>query len=97
MFIDHGESSRKASRPQLNACLDYLRPGDVLLVNSLDRLGNGTHLITLINDFGERSIDLRSLTEPAIEMIATTLGVGTATVKRALKRHADAAGQAAEV
>ena len=156
VFIDHGELSRKASRPQLNACLDYMRPGDVLLVNSLDRLGNDTHLITLINDFGERGIDLRSLTEPAIdttspmgralygimavlaqlrvdtirantrsglayarsqgrfggrptvmtpdriavamreqgatiEKVATTLGIGTATVKCALKRHADAA------
>ncbi|MGK3952265.1 recombinase family protein [Microbacterium sp. I2] len=31
-FVDHGESSRVADRPQWLACLDYLRPGDTLKV-----------------------------------------------------------------
>ena len=122
----------------INVCLDYMRPGDALLVNSLDRLGNDTHLIILINYFGVRGIDLRSLTEPTIDttspmgralyeimavlaqlrvdtirqntrsglayarsqgrvggqptvMAPDRIGVGTATIKRALKRHADAA------
>lgn len=31
-------SGRSAERPQLTACLDYLRAGNVLVVPSLDRL-----------------------------------------------------------
>lgn len=75
VFVDKGESSRKTSRPQFDACLDYIRKGDVLLVYRLDRLGSDAHLITLINEFGERGIDLRSLTEPAID---TTSPMGRA-------------------
>ena len=76
IFVDHGESSRKVSRPQWDACLDYLRSGDVLLVYRLDRLsGSDQHLISLIHELGERGIDLRSLTEPAID---TTSPMGRA-------------------
>src|SRR5699024_11413356 len=38
IFVDHGESSRIAQRPRWLACLDYLRPGDTLLVRRLDRI-----------------------------------------------------------
>jgi DNA invertase Pin-like site-specific DNA recombinase len=31
-------SGKNADRPELAACLDYLRPGDTLAVPSLDRL-----------------------------------------------------------
>ena len=31
-------SGKNADRPELAACLDYLRPGDTLVVQSLDRL-----------------------------------------------------------
>ena len=31
-------SGKNAGRPELAACLDYLRPGDTLVVPSLDRL-----------------------------------------------------------
>jgi len=31
-------SGKTADRPELAACLDYLRPGDTLVVPSLDRL-----------------------------------------------------------
>ena len=45
IFIDHGVSGSTASRPQLDACLDHLRKGDVLTVWKLDRLGrNNTSL-----------------------------------------------------
>jgi DNA invertase Pin-like site-specific DNA recombinase len=76
VFTDHGESSRKVSRPAWDACLDYLRSGDVLLVYRLDRLsGSDAHLISIIHDLGERGVDLRSLTEPAID---TTSPMGRA-------------------
>ena len=39
VFTDHGVSGSTANRPQLDACLDHLRGGDVLTVWKLDRLG----------------------------------------------------------
>ena len=76
IFVDHGESSRRAHRPQLDACLDYLRAGDTLIVTSLDRLAGTTTLaIELINTLGERGINIKSLTEPDID---TTTPMGRA-------------------
>ena len=76
IFVDHGESSRRAHRPQLDACLDYLRAGDTLIVTSLDRLAGTTTLaIELINALGERGINIKSLTEPDID---TTTPMGRA-------------------
>jgi DNA invertase Pin-like site-specific DNA recombinase len=37
VFADK-QSGKTANRPELAACLDYLRPGDTLVVPSLDRL-----------------------------------------------------------
>ncbi|MGH2884180.1 MAG: recombinase family protein [Solirubrobacteraceae bacterium] len=51
-------------RPQLSAALDYLRPGDVLVVWRLDRLGRSVrHLTETVNTLAERGIGFRSLTE----------------------------------
>ena len=57
-------SGSKAKRPQLDAVLDALRPGDTLVVWRLDRLGRSLpHLIELITALGDRGIGFRSLTE----------------------------------
>jgi DNA invertase Pin-like site-specific DNA recombinase len=59
IFTDHGVSGAKASRPQLDACLEYLRKGDVLVVTKLDRLGRSvSNLIELVSRLGEQGIDL---------------------------------------
>jgi hypothetical protein len=51
-------------RPQLDACLDYLRAGDTLVVWRLDRLGRSLrHLVELVGVLHEREIAFRSLTE----------------------------------
>jgi DNA invertase Pin-like site-specific DNA recombinase len=51
-------------RPELEACLDYLRSGDTLVVWRLDRLGRGLrHLIELVADLQERGVAFRSLKE----------------------------------
>lgn len=73
LFIDHGESSRIADRPEWVACLDYLRPGDTLVILALDRIA-GTELmaIELIRDLGRRGIRLRSLTEPFLDVDTST-------------------------
>jgi DNA invertase Pin-like site-specific DNA recombinase len=65
VFRDVGSGSLK-HRPQLEAVLDYLRPGqdDVLVVWRLDRLGRGLrHLIDLVEQLHDREINFRSLTE----------------------------------
>lgn len=76
VFVDHGESSRIADRPQWLACLDYLREGDTLLVRRLDRLG-GTEriIIETLHDLDRRGVNIKSLTEP---MIDTTTPMGRA-------------------
>jgi len=63
VFVDHA-SGAKADRPELAAALDWLRPGDRLVVWKLDRLGRSvSHLVGLLDDLGRRDVEFRSLTE----------------------------------
>ncbi|CAM5538363.1 recombinase family protein [Leifsonia shinshuensis] len=76
VFVDRGESSRIADRPQWLACLDFLREGDTLLVRRLDRLGGSERIIIeTLNDLERRGVNIKSLTEP---MIDTTSPMGRA-------------------
>lgn len=64
IFGDVGISGMKASRPEFDKALDYMRAGDVLVIWKLDRLGRSTlNLLTLIQDFEQRGIELVSLTD----------------------------------
>jgi len=64
IYADEGVSGKVAVRPQLTACLDELREGDVLVVWKLDRLGRSLrHLIEVVNDLHTRGIRFRSITE----------------------------------
>ena len=65
VFVDHGESSRVADRPQWVACKDYLRVGDTLVVRSLDRLAGRRPWRFRRSPSWERGIT-SSLTEPDI-------------------------------
>ena len=48
-------SGKNADRPQLAACLDYLRPGDTLVVPSLDRLSRSlADLIQIVTTLRRR-------------------------------------------
>ena len=63
VFTDTASGS-KDDRAQLRAALDYLRPGDTLVVWRLDRLGRSLpHLISTIADLDKRDVGFRSLTE----------------------------------
>ena len=54
-----------ADRPNLAACLDYLRRGDVLVVLDLDRLGRRAgELISLIDELDQRGVGFRALNSP---------------------------------
>lgn len=56
VFVDHGESSRVADRPQWLACL---RPGDTLKVRRLDRLaGSERILIEALQDLDARQVNI---------------------------------------
>ena len=58
-------SGAKVDRPGLEACLDHLRRGDVLVVLDLDRLGRlAGELIALIDQLAERGIAFRALNSP---------------------------------
>jgi DNA invertase Pin-like site-specific DNA recombinase len=71
VFTDYA-SGATAARPQLIACLDFLRSGDTLAVWRIDRLGRSVaDLTAIVNDLGTRGIQLRSLTE---SIDTTTVG-----------------------
>ncbi|MBS9532390.1 recombinase family protein [Mycobacterium sp. M1] len=64
VYTDHGISGGTASRPELDAALAVLEPGDTLVVWRLDRLGRSlAHLVSVVEDLGQREIGFRSLTE----------------------------------
>ncbi|MER7212432.1 recombinase family protein [Streptosporangium sp. NPDC000239] len=57
-------SGKNTDRPELSACLDYLRPGDTLVVLALDRLSRSLQdLITIVAELRRREIGFRSLHE----------------------------------
>jgi DNA invertase Pin-like site-specific DNA recombinase len=63
IFKDVGSGTIR-QRPELDACLDYLRPADTLVVWRLDRLGRSLrHLVDLVGGLQEREIAFRSLSE----------------------------------
>jgi len=80
VFTDIGQSGRKASRPEFDRCLAYLRTGDSLVVTELSRLGRSTkHLLTLAEELKERGIELVILnlgldtSTPSGQMVFTVL------------------------
>jgi len=63
IYLDHA-SGATDSRPALDEMLGQLRPGDVVVIWRLDRLGRSLrHLIDLVAELEQRGVGLRSLTE----------------------------------
>ena len=57
-------SGKDADRPELAACLDYLRPGDTLVVPSLDRLSRSlADLIAIVSTLRRQEVGFKSLHE----------------------------------
>ena len=58
-------SGAQAHRPVLEELLENLRPGDVLVIWKLDRLGRSLkHLVELVGQLMEREVGLQSLQDP---------------------------------
>jgi DNA invertase Pin-like site-specific DNA recombinase len=67
LFMDHGVSGAKASRPGLDKCLESLREGDTLVVAKLDRLGRSLgNLVQLFQDLAEQGVGVRVLDNPIL-------------------------------
>lgn len=65
-------SGKLTARPELDLALEFLQPGDTLVVWRLDRLGRSLrHLIDVVTSLAGRGIGFRSLTEG---MDTTTAG-----------------------
>jgi DNA invertase Pin-like site-specific DNA recombinase len=63
LFEDKASGARD-DRPGLAQALDYVRPGDCLVVWKLDRLGRSLpHLLSIVTDLQTRGVAFRSLTE----------------------------------
>lgn len=94
-------SGAKDDRPGLAQALEFLRPGDVLVVWKLDRLGRSLpHLLAIVNTLKDRQVAFRSLTEgmdtttPSGELLFHVFGA-LAQYERALTRERVSAGLAA--
>jgi DNA invertase Pin-like site-specific DNA recombinase len=62
-FIDK-MSGKRFDRPEFLKMLDMVRPGDILIVWKLDRLGRSLkELIETVNELAARGVELRSLKE----------------------------------
>jgi DNA invertase Pin-like site-specific DNA recombinase len=63
VFEDKASGAR-ADRPELQQALDYVRPGDCLVVWKLDRLGRSlSHLLHIVTTLQAQGVAFRSLTE----------------------------------
>lgn len=80
IFEDTGISGTVPSRPALGELLAHVRPGDSMVVQSLDRLGRNTQqLLLLVEDLRPREVSLHILNlgidtgTPAGQMVRTVM------------------------
>ena len=97
LFEDHA-SGAKDDRPGLAKALEYVQPGDVLVVWKLDRLGRSlSHLLKIVTSLKEKKVAFRSLTEgmdtttPSGELLFHVFGA-LAQYERALTQERVLAG-----
>ena len=58
-------SGSTGRRPRLEACLEYVREGDILVVTRLDRLARSTlHLCQIAAELEHKGVDLQALDQP---------------------------------
>lgn len=63
-FIEKVSGKSREGREQLKACMDYLREGDVLYVESISRFARNTKdLLSLVEELNEKGVAFVSLKE----------------------------------
>jgi DNA invertase Pin-like site-specific DNA recombinase len=95
LFLDK-LSGKDTNRPQLQAALDYMREGDVLVVHSMERLArNMRDLLNLVADLNAKGIAVEFVKEnlnftgddsPMSKLMLSILG-GVAEFERAIIRE----------
>jgi DNA invertase Pin-like site-specific DNA recombinase len=100
LFEDKASGARD-DRPGLAGALEFVRPGDCLVVWKLDRLGRSLpHLLSIVTGLRDRHVAFRSLTEqmdtttPHGEFLFSVFGA-LAQFERALTQERVRAGLAA--
>ena len=92
LFEDH-VSGKDRNRPQLRACLEYLRDGDVLVVHSIDRLArNLEDLLRIVRDLTQRGVAVEFVTnnlvfsgdDPAASVLTLSILGAVAQFERSL-------------
>jgi DNA invertase Pin-like site-specific DNA recombinase len=64
IYLDK-KSGATTDRPGLRAALEYARPGDVIVVHTLDRLGRTVRdTLNLIHDLTDAGVGVRNLADP---------------------------------
>jgi DNA invertase Pin-like site-specific DNA recombinase len=64
IYVDK-KSGASIDRPGLTGLLTYARPGDTVVVHTLDRLGrNLREVLNLVHDLNDKKIRVRSLADP---------------------------------
>jgi len=102
LFEDHASGAgAKDDRAGLARALEFVRPGDVLVVWKLDRLGRSlSHLLAIVTSLKDKRVAFRSLTEnldtttPSGEFLFQVFGA-LAQYERALIQERVVAGLAA--
>ena len=62
LYVDHGVSGTRASRPQFDRAIDALEHGDTLVITTLDRLGRSTqNMLAFADELRGRGAGLRVL------------------------------------
>ena len=67
-IFEETASGAKRNRPQLKALLKFVRKGDTVVIWKLDRLARSmAHLVTLVDGFRKKEINLKVLTGAPID------------------------------
>jgi DNA invertase Pin-like site-specific DNA recombinase len=89
IFVDHGVSGKLASRPELNRALEYLRPGDSLVITRLSRAMRSLHdLLDVVN--GTKGSDGQrhdGFAQRGIALVVLRQGIDTSTPAGRLLFH----------
>ena len=86
LYVDHGVSGARASRPQFDRALDALIAGDTLVITTLDRLGRSTqNMLAFAGELRARGAGLRVLNLGGGDVdTATPMGAMLFTIMAAL-------------